>query len=309
MLGPFSDYQDNPILVPGLDPNSFDSRAAFNPTVIKEEDTFYMFYRGENVEGCSRGMSGAIGLATGKDSLHFIKHREPVIVPDQDYDKYGCDDPRIVRIQDTYYLTYVGNDGVYGKSTIRLATSEDLYHWEKHGTILNPQAEWAKGQVKAGVIIAQKIGGRFIMYYLAEREPWKGRIGIAYSDDLLHWHELGDKPVMSPREGYFDSLGVEPGPTPVVTEEGIILIYGGWKEDWVYKVGEALFSKEDPTRLLERSEVPILSSAQNWGEFFGGIPNHAVPEGLVRDGKRWLLYYGAADKACCVAISEEGAEI
>ena len=141
------------------------------------------------------------------------------------------------------------------------------------------------------------------MYFMGEKEPWKTAIGLAYSDDLLRWYEPLDQPVLLPREGFFDSQGVEPGPPPLLTEEGIWLIYCGWAEDCVYKVGAVLFSKDDPSKVLQRSEEPILA-AKDWGKTFGGIANHIVAEGLVREENRWLLYYGAADRACCIAIWE-----
>ena len=121
---------------------------------------------------------------------------------------------------------------------------------------------------------------------------------------LVNWYEPLSKAVLLPREGYFDSQGVEPGPPPVLTEEGIWLIYCGWAEDCVYKVGAALFSNEDPSVILERSDESILA-AKDWGKAFGGIANHVVAEALVKDETRWLFYYGAADRVCCFAIWEE----
>lgn len=296
MIGPFLDFKKNPVLMPG---SGFDSKGAFNPAVIREGDNYLMLYRAESLED---SLTGRIGLARSRDGFRFVKHPEPVIVPDKDFDRFGCEDPRLVKIGDTYYLTYVSNCGRYERGNICLAPSRTLMHWEKHGTTRKPQKDWDRGQVKAGAILPEQIDGKYIMYFMGEKEPWKTAIGIAYSNDLVSWYEPLDQPVLLPRKGYFDSQGVEPGPPPLLTEKGIWLIYCGWAEDCVYKVGAALFSKDDPYRVLERSEKPILTPAKNWGEFFGGISNHAVAEGLVKDGNRWLLYYGAADRACCLAI-------
>jgi predicted GH43/DUF377 family glycosyl hydrolase len=303
-FSPFLDFEENPVLMPG---SGFDSKAAFNPAVVKEGDDYLMLYRAESLDD---GLTGRIGLARSQDGINFARHPEPVIVPDQDFDRSGCEDPRLIKIDDTYYLTYVGNCGrcrrhSWGWATnICLATSKDLMHWEKHGPILKPQQDWNRRQVKSGAILPERINEKYILYFMGETEPWKTAIGLAYSNDLVNWYEPVNEPVLLPREGYFDSQGVEPGPPPLLTKEGIWLIYSGWAENCVYKVGAALLSKEDPSVILERSDKPILA-AKDWGKAFGGIANHAVAEALVKDENRWLLYYGAADRACCLAIWEE----
>ena len=298
MIGPFLDFNENPILMPG---SGFDSKGAFNPAVIKEGNDYFMLYRAESLED---KLTGKIGLARSKDGFNFVRHPEPVLVPEHGYEACGCEDPRLIKIDDTYYLTYVGNRAGYETVNIYLATSNDLIHWDKHGTILRPPKDWGRGQAKAGAILPERINEKYVMYFMGEKGPWKTAIGLAYSNDLVNWYEPLDEPVLLPRKGYFDSQGVEPGPPPVLTEEGIWLIYCGWAEDCVYKVGAALFSNEDPSVVIERSDEPILS-AKDWGETFGGIANHTVAEGLVKDENRWLLYYGAADRACCLAIWEE----
>ncbi len=299
MIGPFVDFEENPVLMPG---SGLDSRGAFNPAVLKEGNDYFMFYRAESLED---GLTGRIGLARSQDGINFVRHPEPIIVPDRDFDRFGCEDPRLVRVDDAYYLTYVGNCGRYETGNICLATSGDLMHWVKHGPILKPQKDWDRGQVKAGAILPEPIEGKYAMYFMGEKEPWKTAIGIAYSNDLVNWYEPLDEPVLLPRKGHFDSQGVEPGPPPLLTKEGIWLIYCGWAEDCVYKVGAALFSNENPSAILERSDEPILTPARNWDEFFGGISNHVVAEGLVKEENRWLLYYGAADRVSCLAIWEE----
>jgi len=293
MIGPFKDYEGNPILEPSG--AGFDAERVYNPAVIVVDGVFWMFYRAEAGDGCT----GRIGLAKSQDGLHFTRHHEPIIVPEHDYEAGGCEDPRIIRIGDLFYLTYVGNG--LGIGHICLATSRDMVHWEKHGPILQPAHVWDRRQVKAGAILPQKVGGRCIMYFMGEAEPWKTAIGIACSDDLLHWHEPLAEPVLLPRPGHFDSKGVEPGPPPVMLDEGILLVYGGWGDDQAYKPGWALFSREQPDRVLTRSEEPILESAVNWGERFG-VTNHVVAESLLWHEGRWWLYYGAADRVVCLAF-------
>jgi len=176
--------------------------------------------------------------------------------------------------------------------------------WKKHGSILQPAKGWDSRQVKAGIILPEKMNGKYVMHFTGEAKPWETSIGIAYSDDLLHWYEPREEPVMDPRPSHFDLKGIETGTNPVLTRNGILMVYSGWADDCVYQAGGVLFSKEDPTKVLWRSEEPILKPAVDWGERFGGT-KHVVAESLLRHNERWWLYYGAADKAVCLAFSEE----
>ena len=127
-------------------------------------------------------------------------------------------------------------------------------------------------------------------------------MGDAHSDDLVHWVEPLARPVLGARPGYFDSHVVEPGPPPVLTKDGILLVYNGADEKNVYAVGWALFASDDPTKVLARSEKPIFTVEKEW-EKAGQVPNVVFVEGMVRDGNRWLFYYGAADKYIGVATA------
>ncbi len=152
------------------------------------------------------------GLLRSSGGFHFTSHPEPVLCPGEDFDKGGCEDPGVVKFGDTYFLIYVGNSHKYKASNICLATSRDLFHWEKQGPILNAgENAWDGGQLKAGVILPEKINERYILYYMGEEKPWVAAIGAAYSDDLFQWHRLSEEPVLLPRDGLFDCKGVEPG--------------------------------------------------------------------------------------------------
>lgn len=297
-IGPFTDYEKNPILAPT---EGFQSKRLYNPAVIEDEGIFYMLYRAETDDG----LTGRIGLAKSHDGFHFTCYSEPILTPGEDFDRGGCEDPRVVKLEETYYLTYVGNSQRYHVSNICIATSRDLSHWTKHGSVLCPRSGlWNSGQLKAGVIAPEKIAGRYVMYFMGEETAWIGSIGVAYSEDLFHWYEPLESPILMPREGCFDCIGVEPGPTPVILDEGILLVYNGWERDCVYKPAGVLFSKEDPTIVLKRTKEPLLVPQRDYGAR-SGEGNHCVAEGLVRHRGQWLLYYGAADRLTCMATYRE----
>ena len=285
-----------PVLAPRGD--GFESAGVFNPAVVKEGSQFVMLYRAQDKDGTSR-----LGYATSKDGLHFSPRTEPVFVPETDYEKDGgVEDPRVVKIDDLFYLTYTG----YNKQDAQLclATSRDLIHWQRKGVLLPAyKGKWNVGWTKSGAIVPEKIGGKYWMYYLGTARDKTDQMGIAYSTDLVHWTDALDSPVLPRRAGHFDSRVVEPGPPPILTEDGIFLIYNGADDHLVYTTGWVLFDKNDPTKVLARADEPIFQPEQKW-EKVGQVPNVVFVEGLAREGDRWLFYYGGADKYIGVAGSQ-----
>jgi predicted GH43/DUF377 family glycosyl hydrolase len=138
------------------------------------------------------------------------------------------------------------------------------------------------------------------MYFLGTAADKTDQMGIAYSNDLVHWTEPLDTPVLARRPGRFDSRVVEPGPPPMVTGDAIVLVYNGADDNLVYRTGVARFDRRDPRRVLSRSEAPIFEPETAW-EKTGQVPNVVFVEGMVRRAGRLLFYYGGADKYVGVA--------
>jgi predicted GH43/DUF377 family glycosyl hydrolase len=261
----------------------------FNPTVVQMGNKLAMIYR-RNGSGPATGSQ--CQLAFSEDGRTFVPYAgNPVLMPSMQYDHYGCEDPRVVRFDGIYYLTYCGN---WGKGYIAqcLATSTDLIHWEKKGVVLQPPT-WGPKQCKAAVIVPEKINGRYVMYFIGEKIAWQPSIGMATSIDLIHWTAL-DHSSMSARPNHFDSLGVECGATPIVLPEGILLIYNGWNPAHVHKTGWVLFSKDDPSKVLKRCEVPVIEPQFPYE--IDGRHVFTFTEGAVFFKGLWRFYYGAADK-------------
>lgn len=278
--------------------NGFEARSVYNPTVIVKDDTVYMLYRAENGnDGCT----GRIGLAWSKDGIHFRRHPEPVLYPEYEYEISGCEDPRVVKLDGTYSMVYVANGNSSNGIHIAMASSKDLFHWDKQGLINMKLKDWDRAQAKAAVICPEKINGKYVMYFLGEKRGWHTAIGVAFSEDLINWEEYENNPVLTPRYDNFDCLGVEPGATPIIVNNKIILIYNGWNENTIHKVWYAVFSKEDPTKIIKRAEKPIIEPTEEW-EINGPAKNVTFAEGIIKFNNKLLLYYGAADK--CIGLAE-----
>jgi predicted GH43/DUF377 family glycosyl hydrolase len=277
---------DEPILTPRA--KHFDDLAAYNPTAVKVGKKTVLLYRGQNKAGMSQ-----IGYAESTDGVHFTRSAEPVFTPEADYEKDGgIEDPRIVKIGGIYYLTYTG----YNKTDAQLclATSSDLKSWSRVGIIMPAnKGTWNTKWTKSGAILTTKINGKYWMYYLGTADG-ADQMGVASSSDLKHWQDATKQPVLPKRPGTFDSKVVEPGPAPLITDEGILLIYNGADDKLVYRTGWVVFDKKDPTRVLTRSDKPFFIPEKRW-EIEGQVPNVVFVEGLTQDGNTLNLYYGAGD--------------
>lgn len=299
-FGAWTRASNEPILSP--EGTSWESAGTFNPAVVFVGDggdkngghprrgKIVMLYRAQDASGTSR-----LGYAESMDGIHFTRRPEPVLSPEADYEKDGgVEDPRLQKFGDTWYLTYTG----YNKKDAQLclATSRDLIHWERKGVIFPAyKGKWNVGWTKSGAIVPEKINGKYWMYWLGTAADKTDQMGLSWSADLIRWTEATETPVLPRRPGKFDSRVVEPGPPPILTPSGIVLIYNGADDNLVYRTGVAVFDRHDPRKLLSRSDAPIFAPEKEW-EKVGQVPNVVFVEGLVRRGDRFFFYYGAADK-------------
>jgi len=292
-FGAWRRVSDIPVIAPrGV---GWESAGTFNPAVVLHDGKTVMLYRAQDKQGTSR-----LGYAESTDSIHFTRRDEPVLGPSTDYERAGgVEDPRLVRFGDTYYLTYTG----YNKKDAQLclATSNDLIHWERKGVIIPAnKGNWNVKWTKSGAIVPEQIDGKYWMYFLGTSADNKDQAGLAFSTDLVHWTEATQTPVLPVRPGRFDSRVAEPGPPPIVTPRGIVLVYNGADDHLVYRAGVAIFDRSDPRKLVWRSDEPIFFPKEEW-EKVGQVPNVVFVEGMVKSGDRYLFYYGGADMYVAVA--------
>jgi predicted GH43/DUF377 family glycosyl hydrolase len=286
---------DRPVLRPAAP--AWMEAGAFNPAAILVDGKTVLLFRARDAHGTSR-----IGYAESADGLHFKIDARPALEPAAPYERGGgVEDPRVLRIGAIYYMTYTG----YNRhdAQLCLATSPDLRHWRRQGVILPAyHGAWITGWTKSGAIVPERIGGKWWMYYLGTRKDRDGKdrdyMGLASSDDLIHWSDATKQPVLERRPGAFDDRVMEPGPPPLVTSAGILLLYNGANDRLVYGPGWILFDKADPRRMLARCEKPFMLPRLAW-ERVGTVPNVIFLEGATaRSGDPLDLtgYYGAADQ-------------
>jgi beta-1,2-mannosidase len=319
----------NPILSPSIKEKflcpvsnkmvAWSEKNVLNPAAVVKDGKVYLLYRSQDSAMVSR-----LGIAVSDDGLHFTKMNEPVLFPAEDsmkkYEwKGGVEDPRLVESETgEYILTYTSYDGKTAR--LCLATSKDLLHWQKQGLVLKDEKykdTWSKSgaivaERKGDKMVAVKIKGKYWMYF------GDTDLFIATSDDLINWavaeNEESKKmiEVLHPRMGYFDSRLVEPGPYALLQKDGILLIYNGSNAanfndtsipKFTYSAGQALFDKNNPYKLISRSENSFIKPDKEY-EKVGEVNEVCFVEGLVYFKGKWFLYYGTADSKIAVAIKE-----
>jgi predicted GH43/DUF377 family glycosyl hydrolase len=282
----FQRFSGNPVLEP--DKNlPFESECAYNPCAAVHNNTVYLIYRAEGKEHVS-----ALCMAFG-DGLNFRKFDgNPVIRPAMPEEKQGCEDPRICRIGDTFYLTYTAYDGMYPERSenifTALATSKDLITWEKKGIILRG--------IKAAAIYPEKINGEYYMFVGGMK------IFIATSKDLSNW-KLEKKPILDVRKDRFDSRFVEAGASPFLYKGRLVMLFNTADTNGVFHPSLALLDAGDPHKVLFRSDEPLMTPKEDY-ELSGKVKNVIFGSGLIELNGKFHYYYGGADT--CVALATVG---
>jgi beta-1,2-mannosidase len=333
-LGPFARPVDGPIIGPNptavfTDPIlgkavHWEALHTFNPGAIVRDGKVYVLYRAEDDSGAMViGMhTSRLGLASSEDGVRFITEPTPVFYPDVDSQKDrewpgGVEDPRVVESEDgTYVLTYTQWNRQ--ATDIGIATSTDLIRWTKHGPALvgekyqhlDYKSASIVTRLTGGRLIAAKIQGKYWMYW------GEVQVRLATSPDLIHWTPVEDSSgkaivLLHNRPRHFDSAFPEVGPPSLLTGRGIVLIYNGKNAPTdgapgiaagAYSDGQALFSADDPRKLLARTDKPFFKPEKSWeqsGQYAAGT---TFAEGLVFFQDKWFMYYGCADSRVGVAV-------
>jgi beta-1,2-mannobiose phosphorylase / 1,2-beta-oligomannan phosphorylase len=296
----FTRGAQNPILSPRG--NGFESRDVFNPAAIDINGSVYILYRAMDAANTS-----TIGLAISQDGSAVKERLEtPVYVPRADFEmkrgsptgNSGCEDPRIVRIDDTLYMTYTAYDGVHSPIGAVSSISVDDFlarRFEKWTMplLLTPD----NVDDKDLALLPQKINGNYLLYH---------RVNSQICADLLPDLTSGKRvsrciEVMGPRKGMWDGEKVGSTAPPIRVGDNWLMIYHGVSAHGTYRLGAALLGP-DGTTLLARAADPIFEPVEKY-EKEGEISNVVFACGAVVRGDILFLYYGAADKVIGVATA------
>jgi len=264
----------------------------YDAAVVKLDSQYLLLVTIESLQGqCS------IYRAHSADGRSFTVESTPFMSPARrgpsaKYENFGIRDPRITLLDGTYYIVYVveGDLGV----RLALATTTDFDTCQRVGYLSEPDT-------KNGALFPRKIDGRFA---LLDRPNEGSSIWIKYSDDLAFWgdHSL----VMTPRGGYWDSDRIGAAAPPIEITQGWLLLYYGVKQTSggpLFRLGAAILDHDDPSRVLARSGIPILSPREDY-ERTGDVNNLIFSTGaILSDQNVLMVYYGGADSCLCLGTA------
>jgi predicted GH43/DUF377 family glycosyl hydrolase len=234
-------------------------------------------------------------VARSSDGIHFDVEPTPALSPATPYESFGVEDARITLIDGVYWINYTAVSS-FGISTA-LASTRDFRTFERHGIIFPPDN-------RDVTIFPEKIEGR----YAALHRPMPAGIGhpaiwAASSADLFSW---GDhRFVAGARDGGWDDAKVGGGAVPFRVRSGnqdawLAVYHGVTSSPPTYSLGALLLDVGDPARVIARSREPLLRPETPYERegFFGEV---VFTCGLLAEGDRVRLYYGAADGVTAVA--------
>ncbi len=327
---------DKPVLMP--DKNlPWEAEGVFNAGVVKlseaEGGQVVMLYR---AVGEKNSYVSHIGMAKSKDGINFTRTSDkPVLGPSERYDKWATEDPRITKIDDDYYVTYVAvpdrimdhghpiDREIPLETSTALLKTRDFITYENLG-VISPVGSDNKDIVlfpKKIPFINEK-GETRLRYAMlhrpnrwskdwlrgpyaskiavempreAEDMPQKPSIWIAWSDDLVNW---GDHRLMMQPSHMHDAKN-GPGLPPIETPDGWLVIYHHVREDQVTKK----FTYTARAALFDLKD-PTKCLAKFpydilWPEKFFEIENGSTvvfPTGGYIEKDILHVYYGCSDR-------------
>ncbi len=298
----------NPILVPYRDHN-WESFATYNMSVVKKGKIFYGVYRAIGAADVLRvpEQISIIGLGKSKDKTHF-EECVPFIIPKDEWEKYGCEDPRITYFEGQYYIFYTAlSTYPFDASGIKVAVavSKDL-------TKVNERHLVTPFNAKAMTLFPERINGKITVIVTVNTDMPPAKIAIAQVNKIEElwnekfwekWYANLDKYTIDFKRSSSDHTEV--GATPIKTPNGWFFIYsyiqnyfsGG---DKIFGIEAALLDLNDPLKIVGRTGGPILVPREPY-ELLGHVSDIVFPSGAILEKETLYIYYGAADTTTCMA--------
>jgi len=297
----FERYRRNPVLKP-LAEHPWEAKAVFNPAAIDEDGTVRILYRAMGADDTS-----VLGYAESKNALKISKRLpDPVYVPRADFEQKhapgnsGCEDPRLTRFDDTYYMLYTAVDAATPPRVALTTISADDLLSERFDRFEMPVLISPPGiDDKDACLFPEKIGGHYVILHRIQPSIDINFLTSLDFDGETTW--LIHNPFIFPRRGMWDSRKIGINTAPVRTNQGWLILYHGVSEyDGHYRVGAILLDLEHPEKVIGRSRHPIFEPEEDY-EQLGIVPNVVFPCGAIVRGQKLITYYGGADRVVGVA--------
>jgi beta-1,4-mannooligosaccharide/beta-1,4-mannosyl-N-acetylglucosamine phosphorylase len=287
-------HDANPII--GWNPTPKTARI-FNSSVVPFKDGFVGIFRADHKNSTAR-----IHLGFSKDGLNWDINNDEIQWKDEkgnDYQPNYAYDPRLVKLEDTYYIVWCTD---FGGAALGLGMTKDFKEFIR---LENPFIPFNRN----GVLFPRKINGNYILLSRPSdsgHTPF-GDIFLSESPDLVYWGKHR-RVMTSGGPCWWQGTKIGAGAVPIETTEGWLMLYHGVSgtcNGFVYSFGAAILDLENPSKVLYRTRDYILTPEKEY-ETTGFVPNVAFPCATLHDAEtgRITIYYGAADTYLAVAYTE-----
>lgn len=294
-------YPKNPIILP-IAEHAWEKKAVFNPAAIDEEGTVRILYRAMGDDDTS-----VLGYAESKNAFRITKRLpDPVYVPRAPFElkqsggNSGCEDPRLTRFDDTYYMLYTAVDAATPPRVALTTISADDFLNQNFSRFTSPTLISPPGiDDKDACLFPEKINEQYVILHRIQPSIDINFVSSLDFDGTTTW--LIHNPFIFPRPGFWDSKKIGINTAPIKTKAGWLLLYHGVSEhDNQYRVGAILLDLEHPEKVIGRSLHPLFEPEQEY-EKVGIVPNVVFPCGAIVRGNTLITYYGGADQVIGVA--------
>ncbi|MEM8783568.1 MAG: glycoside hydrolase family 130 protein [Planctomycetota bacterium] len=289
-------YEKNPILTAKDFPDEYHLLHVFNSGIHKHDGKYLMVCRCEDA-----GLKAYFWIAESDDGIHFTPRDKPIDLPvdSPDYQKYAeinVYDPRVTKIDDTYYLTHAAHSRYDCRGALQ--STKDFVNFKWHGFITDAGN-------RNVVLFPQKFGDDYVRLDRPLTTWDSGDMWISYSKDLIHWGR-GDC-ILTKGEVSWAWSKIGAGAVPIKTDKGWLNIFHGvrnqGKAHLLYQLGVMLHDLDDPSKIIARSRKPILTPTTPY-EQLGQTPSVVFTAGVVpEDDGSIKVYYGGADTVMCLGYT------
>ncbi len=304
-------FIQNPILSPNKK-NDWEAEATFNGCPVKKGKLIHLVYRALSSPTEHQGTNmhlSSIGHTISKDGINFEK-RQQLIKPEYDWEIFGCEDPRVTKLKDEYFIFYTAlSKYPFSAEGIKIgvAITKDFKTIKEKHLVTSFNS-------KAMALFPQKINGKIAAILTAHTDLPPAKIAIAYFDSKEQifseqywqkWYDTLDHHVIPLLRSSSDHLEV--GAPPIKTRCGWLLIYSYIKNYFshqkIFGVEAILLDLKNPAKVIGKTQAPIFIPEESY-ELHGKVPNIVFPSGVFIDKNKLHLYYGAADTSCCLATGD-----
>lgn len=296
-----------------------------NAGITKHEGNIVMLFRSHLRNGIS-----VIGMATSEDGLtNWEINDKPFLKPCTKNDtiaknlniseiieneRGSVEDPRITKIDNTFYITYSAYHGtIKDRVRVSLASTKDFKSVKRHGPVLDTD-------MRNVVIFPEEFNKKYAALFRPNDHTVEhtggifSEIRIGYTNNISENNWKISKETIIKQSGgpsaFANKIG--PGAPPIKTKHGWINIFHGVRNTMdgnPYVLGVALHELSNPEK-VKVSNIPILFPSKDDCKVndtdYIHVPNVVFTCGAIRNSDGTIfIYYGGNDTVMNVGISHE----